>query len=580
MGKSKEIHTYILAEMAASHEGDLKKAIYIVESSAKAGADGILLQLIDLDTYIVPEDEDYDDIKSFYMTQDKWLKIIKKCNELELDIWMNVYDLKSAEFCKNKDIKGFKLHSSNLENRDLLKFLISSRKEIALSIGGMDKEEIHKIVSYIYSIDEKAKIHLMYGMQNFPTDVDDVNISFIRKISNELGLTFGYQDHSEPCSPASVYLPVLFIVNGASIIEEHITHDRSYKGQDYEAALNPDEFAEFVKHIRIVDRIMNKESSAKSEGYRKYRQYKSLMKVVAKENISKGDVLSKDNITIMRSKKGQITGGYLDKLIGKKANSSYKKYQPIKRDELIKVGIFITARLKSTRLKEKVIKPISGKPMVTWMIERLKHSNIRPIVLMTSTNLQDDPLIETAKENDIPFFRGSEDDVLDRIKCCAKEFDIDLIISVTADDPLKEISLMDNVVDMYLDEKFDYIEIEGLPNGCEFYGISRDAVEKVCELKADEDTEIWGPYFLGKPELFKSKTLKIEDPQIIRPHYRVTVDTPEDFKLVTKIFEQLLKEKDFFDVYDICRLLDENPDLVKINADVKQKQIKKVNYKR
>ena len=71
MPKSMDEHqTYILAEMAASHEGDIKKAIYIVESASKAGADGILLQLIDINTYIVPDDEDYEDIQSFYMSQE------------------------------------------------------------------------------------------------------------------------------------------------------------------------------------------------------------------------------------------------------------------------------------------------------------------------------------------------------------------------------------------------------------------------------------------------------------------------------------------------------------------------------
>ncbi len=575
----KKQQTYILAEMAASHEGDLEKAIYIVESSAKAGADGISLQLIDLDTYIVPEDEDYEDTKSFYMEQDKWLKIIKKCNDLNLEIWANVYDLKSAEFCKDKKIKGYKLHSSNLENRALLKFLIKTGKEIALSVGGMDEEDIRQTVLYLYSIDKKIEIHLMYGMQNFPTDVDDVNINFIKKVSKDLDLVFGYQDHSEPESPASIYLPILFISNGATIIEKHVTHDRSYMGQDHEAALNPVEFIEFVKHIRTVDKIVNKDISANSAGFRKYRKYKSIIKVIAKKNISEKDVFNGDNISVMRSKKGQINGRYISKLIGKKASFSYKKYDPIKIDEIIKTGIFITARLKSKRLKQKVIKPILGKPMINWMIERLKHSSIRPIILMTSTNLQDDPLIEISKENNIAFFRGSEDDVLERIKCCAEEFDIDLVISVTADDPLKEISLMDTAVEIYLDEKYDFLNIDGLPNGCEFYALSSDAVKKVCEIKADEDTEIWGPYFLNKQDIFKCKTLKIKDPQILRPGYRVTVDTPKDFELVAKIFEMLIKEKDFFDAYDICRLLDNNPELIKINADVKQRQKNKVNYK-
>lgn len=569
-----EKSTYILAEMASSHEGDPKIAEFIIKGAAEAGADGILLQLIDLDTYIVPLDEDYEDIKSFYMKQENWVDLIKKANSLNLDVWANVYDLKSFKFCTDKKIKGFKLHSSNLENKDLVKQLVSSGKEVLLSIGGMDKKEIEKILDLIYSINKKAEICLMYGLQNFPTRPEGINLNFIKDLSDRLNLAWGYQDHSKPTSSASTYLPILAVNKGATVIEKHITHNRDLKGQDYEAALNPDEFIKFVKDIRIADNLLQKKTDEVSADELKYRDYKSIMKLVAKRDIKIGEKFSRENLTVMRAKQGEISGKRFESLIDKKSERAYKKFESIKKDEFFKTGIFITARLKSTRLPKKVIKPILGKPMIEWMIDRLKKCNIEPIVMMTSTNPQDDPLIEIAKKNNIEYFRGSEQDVLVRMRDCAQKFNIDLVISVTADDPFKEPIFINKMVERYLETKFDFCEIKGLPNGCESYAVSKDALNKVCGIKDDFDTEIWGPYF-KEPGIFKCEIIKVSDPKIFRPQYRATVDEKEDFELATKIFEILLKEKEYFNVYDICKLLDENKDLNKINAHIQQIQPEK-----
>lgn len=243
-----------------------------------------------------------------------------------------------------------------------------------------------------------------------------------------------------------------------------------------------------------------------------------------------------------------------------------------------KTAIFITARLKSKRLPKKVIKPILGQPMIEHMIERLKRTGISPIVMMTSTNFQDDPLIEIAKRNNIDYFRGSEDDVLARIRDCARKFKPDLIISATADDPLKEPILIQRMIERYKETGFDFCEIEGVPDGCESYALSKKAVEKVCELKDDEDTEIWGPYFRDTG-VFKCEKIKIDDPKIFRPHYRVTVDTPEDFEVVLKVFENLSKQKDYFDIYDICGFLDQNPKIVKINSHIETRKPPQINIK-
>lgn len=570
---------YVLAEMASSHEGNPKLAEFIINGTVKAKANGILLQIINLDTYIIPSDEDYKTIKSIYLNQKIWSKLIKQSVSGGLDVWANVYDMESVKFCKNQPIKGFKLHSSNLENENLIYETAKSKKDLLLSVGGMLEDEIKEIIKLIYSVNKKAKICLMYGLQNFPTNPDALNPNFIKKLASDLKLNFGYQDHSNPASLSSTYLPILFISQSALIIEKHITHNRELKGLDYEAALNPDEFIAFVQDIRTADRLINKQSDQICADEIKYRKYKSLIKIAAKKNIKIGEKFSEKNLVVMRAKKGKIKGSKLKFLLNKKSKSAYNKFDCIKKKELLKIGIFITARLKSTRLPFKVIKPILGKPMIEWMIERLKHCQVKPIVLMTSTNRQDDPLIKIAKKNKIDYFRGDEEDVLIRMRDCARKFKVDLIISATADNPLVEPNLIGKQIEKYLKTKFDFCETVGLPLGCGAYAISKTALEKVCDIKNDSDTEIWGPYFKKRPKTFQCAAIKIKDPAIKKPDYRLTVDTPEDFKLITYIIKSLSKEKKYFNIYDICKLLKEKPSLLTINAHIKQKSAKKVIYK-
>jgi len=226
--------TYILAEMASSHEGDPRIAGFIIDSAAKAKADGILLQIFNLDTYIIPSDEDYLELRDdIFIPLNDWVGLIQKAAGVGLDVWANVYDVESAKFCRDKEIKGFKIHSANLENENLVEEVVKSKKELLLSIGGLQKNEIEGILKLIYSRDNDARIYFMYGLQNFPTNPEGINLNFVTELAKDFNVLFGYQDHSEPTSLASIYLPILFITKGASVIEKHITHNRSLKGQDW-----------------------------------------------------------------------------------------------------------------------------------------------------------------------------------------------------------------------------------------------------------------------------------------------------------------------------------------------------------
>ncbi len=237
----------------------------------------------------------------------------------------------------------------------------------------------------------------------------------------------------------------------------------------------------------------------------------------------------------------------------------------------MKTAILITARLKSTRLPKKVLKTIHGRPMLGHMLDRLKLAE-KPeeIIVITSPNVQDDPLVEFAEQEDVQCFRGDPDDVLLRMACAADEFGVDTVISCTADNPFVDPVYIDLLVDYHLQQQHDFTRIEGLPWGVFSYALSRTAIKKACEIKAEKDTEVWGGYFT-QTGLFKWGTLKVDDPAVCWPDLRLTVDTPEDFELVEKIFADLYVPGEVFSLAEIVALCRRREDLVLINSSVQQK---------
>lgn len=231
----------------------------------------------------------------------------------------------------------------------------------------------------------------------------------------------------------------------------------------------------------------------------------------------------------------------------------------------------ITARLKSTRLPRKVLKPIHGRPMLSHMIDRLRLAK-RPerIVVCTSTLPEDSPLETLAREQGVACFRGHPDDVLLRMRDAARAHDVETVVSCTADNPFVDPEYIDRLVEFHLQEMNDFTRSEGLPWGAFSYVLKRSALERACEIKAESDTEVWGGYFT-ETGLFGWSALQVTDPAVRYPELRLTVDTPADFELVRRIFDELQREETLFSLAEIVALCRRRPDLVAINRETEQK---------
>lgn len=242
------------------------------------------------------------------------------------------------------------------------------------------------------------------------------------------------------------------------------------------------------------------------------------------------------------------------------------------------VAILITARLKSSRLPQKVIRPILGRPMICHMIDRLKLAkNPEKIIICTSPLPQDDPLVEIAHQESVFCFRGHPDDVLVRLRDAAECFDVDTVINCTADNPFVDPEYIDRLLDSHLQNQYDYSRCDGLPLGVFAWALSRSAMVRACEIKAETDTEVWGGYFTDTG-LFSWGLVPV-DSEVRWPDLRLTVDTPEDFSFVSKIFEELYVPGEVFPLQAIISLCRARPDLVAINSHIVQKSPKAIRIK-
>ncbi|MCJ8152358.1 3-deoxy-manno-octulosonate cytidylyltransferase [Chryseobacterium sp. SSA4.19] len=234
----------------------------------------------------------------------------------------------------------------------------------------------------------------------------------------------------------------------------------------------------------------------------------------------------------------------------------------------MKIGLLITARLKSSRLPFKLLKDLNGYSIIEHVINRAKTiKNVDAIILCTSNNKQDRPLVEVALENNIYSFLGSEEDVLQRLNDCSQFFGLDYIVSITGENPLFSVDYANILIDKMVANQADFTYIDHLPIGCAVYGIKSKALELVCEIKSEIDTEIWGP-LLNQPEVFKVQRIEANTYLQI-PNLRLTNDYQEDFHMMTCIFNQF-PHCSSPSLESVLQLLHDKPEILKINAEKKQ----------
>lgn len=234
-----------------------------------------------------------------------------------------------------------------------------------------------------------------------------------------------------------------------------------------------------------------------------------------------------------------------------------------------KVVAIIQARMSSTRLPGKVLMDIAGKPMLWHVVHRVSQARlVDEVVIATSSKKSDDPIVAFARKNNIPCFRGSEEDVLDRFYQAAKAYQADVIVRITADCPLLDPAVVDKVVAAYLQGDYDYVSNTfryTYPDGLDVEVFSFDSLELAWrEAKTAVEREHVTPYIRNSSQLRLGSVEHERD--LSSFNYRWTVDEERDLEFVREIYRRM--GRDLFSMEEVILLLEQDPQLSTTNSDI------------
>jgi spore coat polysaccharide biosynthesis protein SpsF len=255
----------------------------------------------------------------------------------------------------------------------------------------------------------------------------------------------------------------------------------------------------------------------------------------------------------------------------------------------MKILATIEARMSSSRLPGKVMMNLNKKPMIGFLVDRLKKSQlIDQIAVATSLNHKDDKLVKYLVKEKINFYRGSENNVLSRIKNTCKKFRAEIIVQLTADNPLVDVEIIDYMINFFLKKrkkKIDFLSNSGLGNfkkrqvpfGFDVQIFRFKDLLKISNKKKLSPLHKEHPslYFYkeGKNE-FNIRNINLPETWRSKIIYRLTVDEKEDYTLISKIISHFIKRRiSNWGIVEICKFLNKNKKLININKNIVQKNL-------
>ncbi|MBF0553541.1 MAG: N-acetylneuraminate synthase family protein [Nitrospirae bacterium] len=333
--------------MAWAHDGSLEKAIQIMKGAKKAGADAIGIHVTNVESYMVPyygngegkvsagrESMDiYNYLLNINLSHDDWLRFAEETRKEGILLCVMPNDMNSLAFVSKQlspDI--YVVPSASFVEEEFLKTVAKQKRKTMFRIGGATVGEIEKVIN-LFRVQGNEDIVLLHGIQMYPTNIEDTNIAIIASLKSMFNVEVGLADHIDGGTMMAKAIPLLAIPFGASCIEKHITLNRDEKGEDFESALNPSDFKEFVDLVRGVEIAIGRGyMGALRDSDLRYRNIVR-KKIVAATDIAATTVITHSDVTFKRCDVG-ITPDMCDMVFGRVAAVDIRKDDVITLDKL------------------------------------------------------------------------------------------------------------------------------------------------------------------------------------------------------------------------------------------------------
>ena len=315
---------FIIAEIGINHEGDFDSCKYMISMAKKAGADAVKLQSIFADKNYTKLSPSYKIFKSAEFSLEQIKELFLYARQIGIEIFTTAGDIETVEWInENLEPKIWKISSGLLNHFPLLEYLASLKTKLILSTGMSKLSEIDKAVDILRNKD--CNYAILQCTSLYPTPAEEINLASMSFYKERYGCQVGFSDHSVGHDAA-----FLSVAAGAKIIEKHFTIDSSREGYDHHISLEPIEFEEMVKKIRNAEVIIGSSKKTLSNNAKTTRK-NFLRCVVANEEILKGSIITKKNISIKRPAPGSKGSApeYFDSFIGLHAKRDIHIDSPI-----------------------------------------------------------------------------------------------------------------------------------------------------------------------------------------------------------------------------------------------------------
>ena len=319
---------FVLAEVASAHGGEADRALRMLESAFKMGADGIKFQLFRSNLLVVrrhPGRKDFDQIE---LSEKEWRKVLREAKASGLTVLVEPFDLPSLRVAQDESADAYKVHSTDMENPDFIRAVGAAGKPVMFATGGVPEDAVREALELAGAV----PVGLLHGFQTFPTPIEEIRFRELASWKERYRVPIGFLDHTDGGSAFALVAPALAVSYGADLVEKHFTLDRSEKGFDYQSSLNPEDFYRMVELLRQAERAQGDGPAAASDGAKRYHRLMA-RSIVAGQLIPRGEVLTGEMLAFKRTDV-RFEPGYppreSHRVIGRRAT------RPIQADETIR----------------------------------------------------------------------------------------------------------------------------------------------------------------------------------------------------------------------------------------------------
>lgn len=330
-------HVFVIAEAGVNHNGSLELAKKLIDVAVQAGVDAVKFQTFKADKLVSETaqkaeyqkrstcevESQFEMIKRLELNERDHREIISYCNDKQMMFLSTPFDHDSIEMLNGFGMGIFKIPSGEITNLPYLRHVGGLEKKVILSTGMSNLGEVEEALNVLIQAGTpKENITVLHATTEYPCPMQDVNLRAMNAIRDAFGVKVGYSDHTK-----GIEIPIAAVAMGATVVEKHFTLDRTMKGPDHEASLEPHELIAMVAAIRQVERALG--DGVKAPRGEEVKNLTVVRKsIVASRDIELGEVFSENNLTVKRPGDG-VSPMKWDDVVGAVAQRNYRKEEQI-----------------------------------------------------------------------------------------------------------------------------------------------------------------------------------------------------------------------------------------------------------